>query len=902
MDSAAQPPKPSAEESNVQKRVIGYWEAWNMDHNCGTMEPGEIPVNLLSHLIISFGYISHNFKVTNMDGISPKLYQIVGDLKQRNPKLKIMIALGGWTFNDPGTWQSVFPTMVSSETNRKTFINNLLEFLSEYGYDGVDFDWEYPGADDRGGSADDGANYAKLLKELKDAIKDSGRDYLVTFTSPTSYWYLRHFDLKAMADNVDWINLMAYDLHGEWDRDNPIGSRVLAHTNLTGIDEALDLFWRVDIDPSDIVLGLGFYGRTFKLRDASCWKPGCEFSGAGAKEAAVRYMVYDDNSWVSFDDETTFKMKIDYANKMGLSGLMIWAIDLDDNRLSALRAVSDSEALGSSGSAFDLVDYSHIFPSDIRLLNSTKPVYGISTFGGGDSMSPNGGGFGFLLVAGESHAVSRLRRRDNEPEPFHFLDCPSDVADAPKDHIHTARVVCLSDDLNGCFQVMERGVEGTIVEMPDNCAPDTFARAVSLEPSQNQAVSAEIKKRNPTSQVYDFKFDYNMGLSRRDTTNRTSICLDYSNVKGYWDKTVDSPGVEDDDGVMEARSLVKRFWSSSPKDWKRSYTSSRSHADFEYESTNAIPIKQNISELVWYQTARDCEVEGEDWGEAFAAYVAGGIDAKMYIGFSMVAEYYDELYVSQANGFITASGQSDLTYGIDGFSEVDFSRADMGNPIHGATRSFDLKGITISAGKNSFVSFSPYLDISYELASFNGSNSTSFSNSATSFIGHLETRVIQDFSNVTAYWPIDFPESGKPESGKFTPNEILVNNNKKVWYSDGDGGKLAVGTFLRFGVNIHLDVPGQDRRTLESTAVGDMALMYNTVADFSFYPAALICCFPRLQYLFPIPVPVWSSTTSDWPVGGSSMDLCRPTSIGTGSMDKTVRLWDTVMGGLQQAD
>ncbi|KAJ5562895.1 hypothetical protein N7535_002659 [Penicillium sp. DV-2018c] len=95
---------------------------------------------------------------------------------------------------------------------------------------------------------------------------------------------------------------------------------------------------------------------------------------------------------------------------------------------------------------------------------------------------------------------------------------------------------------------------------------------------------------------------------------------------------------------MEARSLVKRSWSSSPKDWKRRYTSSRSHADFEYESTNAIPIKRNISELVWYQTARDCGVEGEDW--AFAAYVAGGIDAKMYIGFSMVAEYYDELYVS----------------------------------------------------------------------------------------------------------------------------------------------------------------------------------------------------------------------------------------------------------------
>lgn len=469
-----------------------------MDHSCGTMEPGEIPVQMLTHLVISFGYISQDYKVTNMDGISPNMYKIVGDLKQRNPKLKIMIALGGWTFNDPGTWQSVFPTMVSNKANRKTFIDNLLGFLSEYGYDGVDFDWEYPGADDRGGSDADGVNYAQLLKELRAAITASGRDYLVTFTSPTSYWYLRHFDLKAMADNADWINLMAYDIHGVWDSSNPVGNHVLAHTNLTDIDLALDLFWRVDVDPSSIVLGLGFYGRTFKLNDASCWKPGCDFSSAGSKgpctategilsykeisqirknaggtayldkEAAVRYMVYDDDSWVSFDDETTFKLKIDYANKMGLSGLMIWAIDLDDNRLSALRSVSDSDALGNSGSEFDLVDLAHIFPSDIRPPNTTKPVYGISTFGGTDSMSPNGGGFGFLLLAGESHAVSRLRRRDNEPEPFHFLDCPSNVTDAPKEQVHTARVVCLSDDLNGCFQVMERGVEGTIVEMPDN--------------------------------------------------------------------------------------------------------------------------------------------------------------------------------------------------------------------------------------------------------------------------------------------------------------------------------------------------------------------------------------------------------------------------------------------------
>lgn len=36
---------------------------------------------------------------------------------------------------------------------------------------------------------------------------------------------------------------MSYDLHGVWDSTNPIGSHVLAHTNLTEIDLALDLVY-----------------------------------------------------------------------------------------------------------------------------------------------------------------------------------------------------------------------------------------------------------------------------------------------------------------------------------------------------------------------------------------------------------------------------------------------------------------------------------------------------------------------------------------------------------------------------------------------------------------------------------------------------------------------------------
>lgn len=101
--------------------------------------------------------------------------------------------------------------MASSSNNRQTFINGLIKFMDTYGFDGVDLDWEYPAADDRGGVAADKENYVALVKDLKSAF---GTDYGLSVTLPTSYWYLQHFDLESMQDSVDWFNFMAYDLHG----------------------------------------------------------------------------------------------------------------------------------------------------------------------------------------------------------------------------------------------------------------------------------------------------------------------------------------------------------------------------------------------------------------------------------------------------------------------------------------------------------------------------------------------------------------------------------------------------------------------------------------------------------------------------------------------------------------
>jgi hypothetical protein len=143
-----------------------------------------------------------------MDGKTGALYNRFTGLKNTNQGLKTYISVGGWSFTDPGPTRTAFSTMASSSGNRAKFVSGLMSFMNEYGFDGVDLDWEYPQADDRGGAEGDKANYVALVAQMRAAF---GSKYGITVTLPTSYWYLQHFDLKGLQPNVDWFNLMSYD-------------------------------------------------------------------------------------------------------------------------------------------------------------------------------------------------------------------------------------------------------------------------------------------------------------------------------------------------------------------------------------------------------------------------------------------------------------------------------------------------------------------------------------------------------------------------------------------------------------------------------------------------------------------------------------------------------------------
>ncbi|KAI0437594.1 hypothetical protein F4803DRAFT_537994 [Xylaria telfairii] len=353
--------RPSCSGNSITKRTIGYYEAWANTRPCDVVSPEDLNLNGFTHINFAFAFFDPTtFLIAPMDEPSGKLYSRFTALKENNAGLQTWVSVGGWSFTDPGPTRTAFSDMTSTSANRQAFIKGLISFMEQYGFDGVDLDWEYPQADDRGGVTADTANYVALVKDLKTAF---GTRYGISMTLPTSYWYLQHFDLANIKSNVDWFNFMTYDLHGVWDAQSPfIGPYIAPHTNVTEIDMGLDLLWRAGVEPAKVVLGLGWYGRSFTLADPSCNTPNgvCKFTGgadpgecsnaAGIltdkeiehvisdngvtpvwdKEAMVKWVTWNNNQWVSYDDDDTFAQKRDFANMRCLGGTMVWAMDQRD--------------------------------------------------------------------------------------------------------------------------------------------------------------------------------------------------------------------------------------------------------------------------------------------------------------------------------------------------------------------------------------------------------------------------------------------------------------------------------------------------------------------------------------------------------------------------------------------
>lgn len=131
-------------------------------------------------------------------------------LRELSPETKTLIAIGGWNEGS-----AKYSAVVSNPTIRARFVKNVVEFVRKHNFDGFDVDWEYP--NQREGKSEDVQNYISLLRELRTEFDKYGLilSAAVSAAEPSAS---QSFDIPAMSKYLHFINVMAYDLHGAWEK------------------------------------------------------------------------------------------------------------------------------------------------------------------------------------------------------------------------------------------------------------------------------------------------------------------------------------------------------------------------------------------------------------------------------------------------------------------------------------------------------------------------------------------------------------------------------------------------------------------------------------------------------------------------------------------------------------
>ncbi|KAL4733759.1 glycoside hydrolase [Aspergillus similis] len=343
--------------------AVGYYESAATSRTCLNMPASAIDTTKYTHVHYGFGNITADYaiSVTDSDGSFSDFKNLTG--------VKKIISLGGWDFSTNPATYSIFREGVTA-SNRDTLANNVVSFVNDNGLDGVDFDWEYPGEPDiegiPAGNDDDGDNYLEFLTLVRSGLTS---DQTVSIAAPASYWYLKAFPISDIANVVDYIIYMTYDLHGQWDYGNAFsqdgcaaGNCLRSHVNLTETMYSLAMITKAGVATNKIVVGVTSYGRSFEMTEAGCTGPMCSYTGpdSGAtpgictdqagyianaeinalisdnnstqvlfdSESDSDIIVYDSVQWVAYMTNATKSTRTTYYQGFNFAGTSEWAIDL----------------------------------------------------------------------------------------------------------------------------------------------------------------------------------------------------------------------------------------------------------------------------------------------------------------------------------------------------------------------------------------------------------------------------------------------------------------------------------------------------------------------------------------------------------------------------------------------
>ncbi|KAL1941618.1 hypothetical protein VTO73DRAFT_7057 [Trametes versicolor] len=345
--------------SKVQAAYFTNWGIYGAN-----FQPTDIIPSTLTHIVYAFADVSpdtgsisltdsyadeqKHFPGDSWDETGNNLYGCLKQmylLKLKNRNLKVLLSIGGWTYSQSGHFN-----FVTDATKRATFVTSAVSMIENYGFDGIDIDFEYPTSDPLA------SGFASLLTSLRTAFdnlqkqKGDSVPYQLTAAVPAgsdNYAFLR---VPAMNAALSYWNLMAYDYAGSWltFTDNQANLYGGVRTNVS-TDKAVKWYIANGASANKINMGIPLYGRAFEKTTGI----GAAYTGIGPGTTEAGIYSYtalplagaqvfenltDVTSYsfdsskgelVSYDTPHIATIKAQYVQTNGLAGSMFWDLSTD---------------------------------------------------------------------------------------------------------------------------------------------------------------------------------------------------------------------------------------------------------------------------------------------------------------------------------------------------------------------------------------------------------------------------------------------------------------------------------------------------------------------------------------------------------------------------------------------
>ncbi|CAO4364237.1 unnamed protein product [Caenorhabditis nigoni] len=333
------------------KRIVGYFTGFE------DADLREEQLKKLTHVIYLFATVQDNGSIKLDNGLTEKRFL---DLKDKahslRSDLKVMIGVGG---------ADRFTSIVSDDGKRKILIDSITSFIDEHDLDGVELFWNHSKKKDK---------HSKFVRELREALnnlkssKKRAEDYLIsTIVSPYIDSLEEGYYINEILESVDFLNVLTFD----YLKTSQVGPQSPIYGGTRGnIDETMKYLTCKTRQPSKINMAIPFYGTfwrnaslPFKDDSVEIWME----QEYAAGPFSVNWRELEPNGWdknttrfheksktsyiwypetghfLTFEDERSLAEKAKYVKEHQLGGILIWAIDMDDDADTLLSVVSLSD-------------------------------------------------------------------------------------------------------------------------------------------------------------------------------------------------------------------------------------------------------------------------------------------------------------------------------------------------------------------------------------------------------------------------------------------------------------------------------------------------------------------------------------------------------------------------------